>query len=80
MNKKKIIVLILAILVIIVFVLFRIISLINTSKNEVSYVSSIVEKQKGVEEDFESEGYTFDSPNVILNPYGNSPLTALLIF
>ena len=76
MNKKKIIVLILAILVIIVFVLFRIISLINTSKNEVSYVSSIVEKQKGVEEDFESEGYTFDSPNVILNPYGNSPLTA----
>ena len=80
MNKKKIIVLILAILVIIVFVLFRIISLINTSKNEVSYVSSIVEKQKGVEEDFESEGYTFDSPNVILNPYGNSPLTALVIF
>ena len=46
MNNKKIIVLILAILVIIVFVLFRIISLINTSKNEVSYVSSIVEKQK----------------------------------
>ena len=80
MNKKKIIVLILAILVIIVFVLFRIISLINTSKNEVSYVSSIVEKQKGVEENFESEGYTFDSPNVILNPYGNSPLTALVIF
>ena len=80
MNKKKIIVLILAILVIIVFVLFRIISLINTSKNEVSYVSSIVEKQKGVEEEFESEGYTFDSPNVILNPYGNSPLTALVIF
>ena len=80
MNKKKIIVLILAILVIIVFVLFRIISLINTSKNEVSYVSSIVEKQKDVEEDFESDGYTFDSPNVILNPYGNSPLTALVIF
>ena len=80
MNKRKIIVLILAILVIIVFVLFRIISLINTSKNEVSYVSSIVEKQKGVEEEFESEGYTFDSPNVILNPYGNSPLTALVIF
>ena len=80
MNKKKIIVLILAILVIIVFVLFRIISLINTSKNEVSYVSSIVEKQKDVEEEFESEGYTFDSPNVILNPYGNSPLTALVIF
>ena len=80
MNKKKIIVLILAILVIIVFILFRIISLINTSKNEVSYVSSIVEKQKGVEEEFESEGYTFDSPNVILNPYGNSPLTALVIF
>ena len=80
MNKKKIIVLSVAILVIIILVLFRVISLAGEGKNEVSYVSSLVEKQKDVEDKFKSEGYTFDNPNVILNPYGNSPLTALIIF
>lgn len=80
MNKKKIIVLLVAILVIIILVLFRVISLAGEGKNEVSYVSSLVEKQKDVEDKFESEGYTFDNPNVILNPYGNSPLTALIVF
>jgi len=25
-------------------------------------------------------GYTLDNPNIILNPYGNSPLTALILF
>ena len=25
-------------------------------------------------------GYTLDNPNIILNPYGNSPLTALVLF
>ena len=30
--------------------------------------------------DFEIDGFTFDNPNVILNPYDISPLTALILF
>lgn len=41
---------------------------------------SIIEKQETLEKDFISEGYTIDNPNIIINPYGNSPLTALIIF
>ena len=80
MDKKKVILLIVAVLVIILAILLRVFSLSNTSKNEVEYVSSLIEKQEDVSDDFESEGYTFDKPKVILNPYGNSPLSALIIF
>ena len=80
MYRKKVIILVLAILVIVLAVLFRIISLGSTAKNEVGYVDTLLEKQKNVEEKFEVDGYTFDDPKVIVNPYGNSPLTALVIF
>lgn len=80
MDRKKAIILVLAILVIVLAVLFRIISLGSTAKNEVGYVDTLLEKQKNVEEKFEVDGYTFDDPKVIVNPYGNSPLTALVIF
>ena len=80
MDRKKVIILVLAILVIVLAVLFRIISLGSTAKNEVGYVDTLLEKQKNVEEKFEVDGYTFDDPKVIVNPYGNSPLTALVIF
>ena len=80
MDRKKVIILVLAILVIVLAVLFRIISLGSTAKNEVGYVDTLLEKQKNVEEKFEVDGYTFDDPKVIVNPYVNSPLTALVIF
>lgn len=51
---------------------------ISTSTLELT--ESIISKQSKLEEDFEITGYTLDNPNVILNPYGNSPLTALVIF
>ena len=41
---------------------------------------SLVMKQEQIEENFKSSGYTIDNPNVILNPYEISPLTALIIF
>ena len=80
MDKKKVIILVVAIIVIIIAILFRLISLASSANNEVEYVSSLIENQRKVENKFTSEGYTFDNPNVILNPYGNSPLTALVIF
>ena len=36
--------------------------------------------QTSYEEDFTTAGYTLDNPNIIVNPYGNSPLTALVMF
>ena len=80
MSKKKIVVLVLAILVILTAVLFRIFSMMSDGDEEVNKVSVLIDKQANVEDDFQSEGYTLEKPNVILNPYGNSPLTALVIF
>ena len=80
MSKKKIIILVLAVIVIATAILFRLVSLASEGENEVKYVSALIENQANVEDTFESEGYTLETPNVILNPYGNSPLTALVIF
>ena len=80
MSKKKIVIIVLAIFVVILAVLFRVISLFNDGENEVLQVSALIDKQAKLEDDLESEGYTLDKPNVILNPYGNSPLSALVIF
>ena len=80
MSKKKIIVLIVAVILIITLILFRVMSLASEGDNEVSYVSTLIEDQANIEDKFKSEGYTINNPNVILNPYGNSPLTALVIF
>ena len=52
----------------------------NTNNKEVVIVESMVEKQKTLEKEFKTKGYTIDNPNIILNPYGNSPLTALVLF
>ena len=80
MSKKKIVILVLAILVIIIAVLFRIFSMANVGENKVKEALALTDEQADIEKDFESEGYTLEKPNVILNPYGNSPLTALVIF
>jgi len=51
-----------------------------TNDLELEVVANIISEQYENEEEFEIDGYTIDEPNVILNPYGNSPLTALVIF
>ncbi len=50
------------------------------NKEEVDQTESMIALQKEKEENFKIEGYTIDNPNIILNPYGNSPLSALVIF
>ena len=37
-------------------------------------------EQEELEKEFTSKGYTLDNPNIIVDPYHNSPLTALVIF
>ena len=80
MDKKKTVVLVIAVILIIILILFKVMSLVSEGDNEVSYVSTLIEDQANTEKKFKSEGFTIDNPKVILNPYGNSPLTALIIF
>ncbi len=40
----------------------------------------IINHQYELEQNFKSDGYTIEKPNIILNPYEISPLTALIIF
>lgn len=52
----------------------------NTNMTNLEVSESIVTQQNKIEANFEITGHTLDNPNIILNPYGNSPLTALIIF
>lgn len=52
----------------------------NINNNEVEIVSSLIENQEKLENKFKTKNYTIDNPNIIVNPYGNSPLTALILF
>ena len=79
MNKKTVIVLVAAVVVVIIAV-FRIFGMQTEGENEVENVVSLMEKQIQDENKLEISGYTLDDPNVVLNPYESSPLTALVIF
>lgn len=48
--------------------------------NELIEKVSMVDSEYEIEKKFKVNGYTLDNPNIILNPYGNSPLTALVLF
>lgn len=50
----------------------------NTADTPIDKTISLVEKQ--TEKDYNTEGYTIDNPNVVLNPYDISPLSALVLF
>ena len=52
----------------------------NQNYVAVDEVSSLIEKQEELERQFKIKGYTIDNPNVVIDPYGNSPLTALILF
>ena len=71
-----------AIIVILVIISCIILALYggNEKYEEIMVMDSLITSQSKKEEDFEVTGYTIEQPNVILNPYGNSPLTALVLF
>lgn len=52
----------------------------NKNKESVEIATSLIQTQLEKEREFKTEGYKIDNPNIILNPYGNSPLTALIGF
>ena len=51
-----------------------------SANEEVDETLNIINYQEELEKYFTSYGYTIDNPNIIINPYKISPLTALIIF
>ena len=79
-NKVGVVIFVLVLFIVIVTSYMFITNNKNTNKNNVELVLSMVEEQKIKEEEFKIEGYTIEEPNILVNPYGNSPLTALILF
>ena len=76
-NKIKILS---GLVLVVLVVLFLKINDDYTNDVMVEEVVSMIQEQNEVESDFKVKGYTIDDANVILNPYGNSPLTAMIMF
>lgn len=81
MKKNKKIILI-AIVLIIIAILITFFILNNKGKNKtlLEDTKSLVTLQNEYEKDFSTKGYTINNPNIILDPYKSSPLTALIMF
>ena len=80
MKKKNIILIIIVILLVLIFggILIYNNQFVNTE--ELVVTESLITKQSKYEEELITKGYTIDNPNVVLDPYHNSPLTALVMF
>ena len=79
-NTKKIIIIILIILILIIGGILIFISSKNINNKEVDITLSMITEQEEAEKEITIDNHTIDDPKVILNPYGNSPLTALILF
>ncbi len=80
LDKRKIINLSVVLLLCILFIISLILNNKSNNNELLSTTESLVTKQTNIEKNITSKGYTIDKPNIILNPYKNSPLTALIIF
>ena len=75
---KKVVIIILCLVIIISSSMLG--YLVVSANTEVKIEDNIIDRQNEQIEYLKSYGYTLDNPNVILNPYDISPLTALIIF
>ncbi len=79
-KRRKIIFLFVVLVILILIGVYLKLDDDNQNYAMVDSVSSLIEKQEKLESKFKVDGYTIDHPNVIVDPYGNSPLTALILF
>lgn len=80
MNKKKIVIIVVVIILILIVGCLLVFNNLSTNSKEVKVVSSLIEEESKLEEDFPTELKDIDNADVIVNPYDISPLTALIIF
>ena len=78
-NTRKIILIIIAILILLLITI-TILNYKSNNKKILEDTKSLVTLQGEYEKQFKTSGYTIDNPNVILDPYKASPLTALVLF
>ena len=78
--KKRILVFILFFIVIVFLGGVIIKNNIENNREILEEKESMVTLQKEYEKEIVTDGYTIDKANVILDPYHNSPLTALILF
>lgn len=77
---KKIILIILAVLFLSIIIALIVLNRLSTETEKIKTTKSLMTEQQELEKEFTSKGYTLDNPNIIVDPYHNSPLTALVIF
>ena len=77
--QKKIIVSLISI-IILTIPLFILVQNNLENSDEIIAKESLITYQSNLEEKFKIDGYTIDNPNIILDPYDASPLTALVLF
>lgn len=80
MKKKNMILIIIVILLVLIFGGILIYNNQFVNNKELVVTESLITKQAKYEEELITKGYTIDNPNVVLDPYHNSPLTALVMF
>lgn len=78
--KKKIVIIVIIIILVLVLGTFLVLNDLSTNNKEVELVSSLIDKESKLEDDFPTELKDIDNADVIVNPYEISPLTALIIF
>lgn len=76
MKKLLIISIFILVLILTTTIGYKVVSA-NTKIDEVEDIIIYQEKKENYLTHY---NYTLDNPNIVLNPYGNSPLTALIIF
>ncbi len=77
--QKKIIISLISI-IILTIPLFILVQNNLENSDEIIVKESLITYQSNLEEKFKIDGYTIDNPNIILDPYDASPLTALVLF
>ena len=80
MKRKQIIIIGIAGILFLLLCIGVVLEIKNTATEEVDQTVSLIETQIKQEKEFKVEGATIDEPNIYLNPYGISPLTALITF
>ena len=79
-KRKKILIACLIILLVICLITFITVNNKYTNNKLLKVEETLIAKQSKIEEGFKTKGYSLDTPNVLLDPYDNSPLTALVLF
>ena len=70
----------LTIIIVVALTTFFILNNKGNNKILLKETKSLTTMQNEYEKDFSTKGYTINKPNVILDPYKSSPLTALIMF